>query len=223
MRPPWRLLAVIFAASIGSGCGVNRIRSVEPLFAGVDTARVKLRPGVWASPSEDCTFNHETSVKSWPACAEGVRIRGDELDRRVSSRGVVIESLLAAGDPMILQTHIDDGRGKGDLLYEYDAVRPLQYDVKGRVTAYERWWVLCGPGHEETATPEGDGHSPPVAVEKDSLPPGIVRDPDQGCLAHDPHAVRRAATITRERGWTEPRRGHWIRPFRFRDNFAVQG
>lgn len=222
MQPTWRLLAVTLAASVVSGCGVNRVRSVTPLFVHVDAVRLKLRPGVWASPSEDCAFDPESSVKSWPACAESVHVRGDELYRRVSSHGLVIESLLAAGDPMILQTHIHDVAGKGGFLYEYEAVHPLRYDVRGRVVAYERWWVVCGPVREEVA-PDPDGPPAPITPEQDELPPGVVRHPKKGCLAHDAQAVRQAATITRERAWTEPYRGYWVRPFRFRDHFAGGG
>lgn len=221
-----RAVAILAAALALAGCSkANQVRSTGPLV--MEQASLILRAGVWASPDEDCAFEPKASLKTWPDCAWGARRGGDAFNARWSMRGMVQGSRLAGGNPMIRQSHLRfTAKGQGDeRLYDYEALRPLQRDGKGRVTAYETWTVMCGPNEAPAraiSEPQAAADAATAPAAPRVLPPGLEARGGSGCLARDLAAVRNAAVLTRAEGWDVPRTSYFVRPFRFRDNFGRQ-
>ena len=218
-------LTLVGTLALG-GCEVNRVRSHEALFREADRSGLTLRAGIWATPDAGCVFEPEVSVKSWPDCANGVALPADALNRAITTPGFAVESLLVDGDPLILQTRWGATRPEKPerLLYEYAALKPLARDARGELTSYEIWSVLCAPAEPAARVADNataPSPAPPAAPRPpEVLPPGVTRDPEDGCLARDPEAVRTAARLTRDNGWTSPRRATWMRKRALRDLFG---
>lgn len=221
-----RLALIVAATCLLSGCLKGQVRSYDPLFTSKDAAQIRFRGGVWADPEPGCRFDAAASMKTWPSCANGEYAKGDEYNRRIAVRGFTIETLLASGEPLILQTHFIIAKEKLRPEYEYSAVRPTKQDGAGRVVAYEMWSVLCHPNEELPASElQKDGRAAddaprvPTIIPAPPLPPGIVKT-DEGCIAQDAAAVRNAAVMTRSLEWIPPRRIFWVRSFKLRDLFG---
>lgn len=164
-----------------SGCG-NMVLSREPLFERDRAAERNLKQGAWASPDPGCEFDSSAAVQDWPDCANGLMI---------SRRSLGHESILAGGDPMIVQTMASED---ADRAFYYMALRPTARDAKGRVVGYEAWFVLCGP--------------PPRTKDRkvtETPGPGLTIDGDN-CFASEAAALRAAARASLE--WT-PDRPHY--------------
>lgn len=218
MTAIWRLGFIVAAAISLAGCERNAVHSLRPLFGHGDAARDRPASGVWAERQANCVFDPQASMKTWPGCAGAEHLTGEEFRQTESFDGYEVTSLLAAGDPLILQTRLDAPGEDAPRPYDYAAVRALRRDLRGRVVEYETWTVLCGPGGPAQVNKGADGKTTPI--EDPPPPPGIVRDDHDRCWANDAAAVRGAAAMTRDKAWSQPIRLYWVRPFRFRDNFG---
>jgi hypothetical protein len=152
-------LAAILAAVMLLGC--NEVYSEHPWFTAADEAGApRLRDGLWAVlESPDCQFDQSQPPEKWPKCAEAMVVEGGRLlsmdwttdsagQRKLDSMDLA-EILLAAGNPRILQFRSlgkeGDPADKADKLYLYLGIRPSAQDAEGRITAFTRWLVQCGP------------------------------------------------------------------------------
>jgi len=156
----WKLAAMA-APVLVLGC--NEVYSDHPWFTAADAAGApRLRDGLWAvMETPDCQLDQSQPAEKWPDCAEAMVVEGDRLlsmdwttDSDSGLRkldGVdVAETVLAAGNPRVLQFHAlgkegAEGGAKADKLWFYVGVRPTAQDAAGRITGFSRWLVQCGP------------------------------------------------------------------------------
>jgi hypothetical protein len=157
-----RIASVIAAAGLLGGC--NMVMSETPWFSAADQAGAPIvREGVWAGPATDCVFNKDDPADQWPACANGVVLRGDQLREQLGSAngGDVVTFVLAAGDPAIWQFHIPlDPKVAAEEpapQYVYIAFVPTAKDHDGRVVAFRDWTVQCGPPTQNKSGKLGGG------------------------------------------------------------------
>ena len=184
-----RLLVLVLAAALG---GCNLVYSERPLFTAANAAAAPpVEAGLWLMEASDCAFDIAAPVEDWPACAEHQTVtdRGAHAWRLFPGG----ELLLAAGDPLIVQTREKDDRGRP--VYFYAGGLATAYGPDGRATAFRFWPVQCGPPPPQPA--EGEAH--PRYVTSTPLPGLTVSGKD--CLAHDPGAVRAAARTSE--AWAE--------------------
>lgn len=194
---PWPLLLLALTA-----CEANAVRSARPLFGPEDAAGpLVTRPGVWSQAEPGCRFDPAAPLKHWPDCANGdVAGRDDFNDADANS-------LLVAGDPMIVQYGYGKASDDDPLPYGYMALRPLARDARGRVTAFRAWTVKCGPPPPAPADPAVEGHK----VTDHPLPGLTIAEPY--CRADDKAAVRAAAQASE--AWSPPITSRWERRARW--------
>ncbi len=212
-----KTIAVLIAPMLLVGC--NILFSDHPWFSDADSAGASpLRNGLWAVMDRpDCQFDENLPASQWPECADAMVVDGNRLlsmnwttddsggNRRIASTDVG-EVVLAAGNPRVLQFHAlgkEGDESKPDKLWAYVGVRPTAQDTSGRITAFNRWIVMCGP----PAPPGG---------------PDITRRPFRGitiqgsdCTATSQSALRNAAArserLPGKNGKPETPPAHWVR------------
>ena len=179
-----RIVLVIACALALGGC--NFVFSRQPLFTEADARGApKLRPGLWAKPDADCSFDAAKPFKEWPGCAGAMLVRPDRLDNPEGG-DKSLRYLIAGGDPPIIQVPADDDPKRSG--YVYGGIRITKRDSAGRVTELVSWIVQCGPPPEAP----GPGEKPKYVTAQPL--PGLVIDEKAGmCIASDRDAVRRAA------------------------------
>jgi len=195
-----RILATCALAVALTGC--NLVYSTRPLFTLADEVGAPaMKPGVWLLAKPDCAFDEALPVKQWPKCADWVLVRPGQILSPDSAEGEeqrwsVIETLLAKGEPRVLQWREPE---KADDHWAYAGVASRATDADGRIVEIEAWPALCGP------PPPDDAKS---KVSAEPLP-GLVID-GQDCLASEAAPVRASAAASRT--WAgEHQAAHWVR------------
>jgi hypothetical protein len=193
-----RKLAAILAPALLLGCNV--VYSEHPWFTSANAAGApRLRDGLWVvMDTPDCRLDESQPPEKWPECAEAMVVEGDRLlslnwtsdpvtGARKRDGADVAETVLAAGNPRVLQFHAlgkegEEGGTKADKMWFYLGIRMTSRDTSGRITGFNRWVVNCGP-----TPPEGDAT-------------GATRHPFHGiavdgkdCTATSVSALRNAA------------------------------
>lgn len=212
----WKMAALIVPVLL---IGCNMVVSDRPWFSETDAAGAPaLRDGLWVMLEDaDCRFDDSLPADQWPECAgaltvEGNRLTSREWDQpeaggpRTLSSTDRAEIVLAAGNPRIMQFRSlgkAGDNGKEDSGWFYVGIRPTAQDASGRITAFNRWLVQCGP--------------PP--------PPGgryVTRHPFRGltvmgsdCTATSLAALRNAAArserLRNSKGQIDTPPAHWVR------------
>lgn len=156
----WKLVAIMAPALL---LGCNVVYSEHPWFTEVDAAGApRLKDGLWAvMETSDCRFDENQPPEKWPDCADAMVVEGDRLlsmewtsdpvsGGRKPERADLAETVLAAGNPRVLQFHAlgkegDEDGGKADKMWFYLGIRQTSQDASGRITGFNRWLVNCGP------------------------------------------------------------------------------
>jgi hypothetical protein len=168
---------------------------------------------VWTDDRKDCAFDEHRPLEAWPQCANGWIVRPDGVLGAATGGAPVAAwrlypTLLAAGDPPILQVRADDKPNQPPT-YVYLGLRVLKSDARGRVTAYRQWPVLCGPPPPSDANGPTNGGLTLQPIE------GVTPDKDNSnCVALTPAPIRVSAVRSeawREKGDDGRDRAHWIR------------
>ena len=211
-------------ASLSACARVNQVRSEVPLFVGDDAHPAPaLKAGVWASVQPGCAFDPARPVRRWPECAQAEILGQDPFDNGPGLKGMVGQSRLVAGDPLINQSW-NPAVEKQPAYYSYQALRPTGLDRAGRVTAYETWEVTCGPQPPQTelaaAAADGSAETPAAddILRVTQAPFPGLRVAGDVCYAEDAETLRGAARASH--AWETVRRLTWVRGVRFRDNFG---
>ncbi|MGE3692531.1 MAG: hypothetical protein AB7F98_14245 [Novosphingobium sp.] len=153
-------LAVLIVPVLLAGC--NFLYSESPWFTPADAEGApRLRDGLWAVlDNAECTFDDKLPANEWPGCAGAMVVEGDSmstLEWLSDEEGVrnphpsidTADVVLAAGNPRIIQYQATGKSGNSDRKpedqYFYAGMRPTAHDAQGRITAFNRWIVLCGP------------------------------------------------------------------------------
>jgi len=110
---------------------------------------------------------------------------------------------------------VDEGAAEADSrAYLYGASRPNQLDVEGKITAFEIWFIQCGPLPEPKPSPRRKGRSRRDEAEEatesvtDRPFPGLIVV-DNDCTAESAAALRRAAVLSEAIGNKDSSR--WVR------------
>ncbi|HEX2801573.1 MAG TPA: hypothetical protein VHN73_05880 [Phenylobacterium sp.] len=204
-----RAFAIGLACLLAGACS-NLVYSKDPLFAADPAFSLEFRPGLWAAPREECSFDVAKPLAEWPECANGQRFdaRGpvDDADAQVK-----VPEIVVAGDPIIVQRA--DGPGtseKGadtvDLRYSYTAMRVSARDDAGRITGLNTWLVICGPPAEPHHI-KGLRNKTTATLHPF---PGL-RMRGENCLARDAATVRAAAVASQAYATLLPLSAHWVR------------
>ncbi len=217
--------ALLCAAALLGGC--NIVVSKVPMFTAADSAGAPaLRPGVWLAEKADCHFDEASPLAQWPDCADPLVITPTEVHGVGSKGQKPAPYLVAAGDPLVLQSQIDvdvsagvdvsasgdakatasaSGEMKGPPPYAYLAAHPIAFDAKGRVVRMEQWPVMCGP-----PPPEPKPGQPLDKARYVTLRPlPGLRIEGQVCTPDDNAAVLNAARQSRTYGPIQT--SHWVR------------
>lgn len=202
-----RALAVVGLCLMSTAC--IAVGSREPLFSSADGAGApQPRPGLWASPDADCSFNPEQPASDWPECANGTVVRAHVLGPP-GDPGSLMGFVIANGDPLILQTPWPRSHAKNPPKYGYTWLQPTKTDADGRFTEARLWFVLCG----EQAPPPRNLETDRKTAPPDDFKPAEGLDwhkGDEFCIAKDKQTVRSAAKASV--GWTaDPSVVRWIR------------
>lgn len=191
MRWLWLLSAFLLA-----GCE-RPVLSRHPLFQPADVRTAPpLREGVWLNvPSDGCAVDVAKPAAQWPDCADWTlvaqgRIVRTRLSGRRAPRRASEPFVLAAGDPRVLQEPAPDKPG----FYRFTAVRPLQSDRDGRITAAETWLVVCPP--------KADRGEPQIVI------PGL-RVAKAACYVRDGPALSKV--LVRSGDWGLHQTMRWVR------------
>lgn len=199
MRP----LAVLVLMVLTSGC--NMVVSEKPWFAPNDTIGAPpLRDGVWVGESdENCQFDEKMPIESWPECASSTVIRGSEWlipkwnsigegrkGTREFSAWESTEMLVAAGDPLILQSR-SNGDEPGKFFFAYAGLKPTAFDTQRKVTAASIWLVACGPIDQRRERVKS-GYAEETQYVTDKPFSGLVVT-DKNCVADSVASLRGAA------------------------------
>ncbi len=193
-----------------SACMVTEVGSKVPLFQTADAgAAPRPRLGVWLYEDADCRVDGHRAVKAWPGCASGFVVYGNEiLGFGGSPQSQVGQTyVLAPGKPTVIQLHSRSPRD-GEIDYRFGGVEALKRDASGQVVAIRQWGAVCGPPNPEAKT-----SAAPVPITRQSLP-GLHMLADQdGCVADDAEAVRRAVALGRTTS-DMIALAHWVRDSR---------
>jgi hypothetical protein len=207
-----RLAAMACAALMLAGC--NMITSPTPMFTAADArGQSQLRPGIWTDDRKDCAFDERQPIESWPHCANGWIVRPDGVLGEATAGARVADwhlyaTVLAAGDPPILQIRVDEKPGQAPV-YVYLGFEALKSGADGRITAYRQWPALCGPPPPSDANGPTNGGLTLQAIE------GVSLDKASGnCVALTPAPIR--LSVARSDAWREKSddgrdRAHWVR------------
>jgi hypothetical protein len=207
------LLLALVALDLG---GCNLVVSPEPWFTAANAIGAPvLRNGLWLTDDADCKVRELRPAERWPKCAkifvvrdgEWLSLQRDQAEGDAGYKWESVPSLIASGDPPIVQTQMEGE--DATRVYVYLALRPTGFDEAGRVTSLEDWWVQCGPLPPDATVKSPGGRD---AVEDsyvtDQPFPGLTVE-DHDCTAADVDTLRGAAKLS------EPleRHGrmHWIR------------
>lgn len=202
-----RALAVVGLCLMSTAC--IAVGSREPLFTSADGAGApQPRPGLWASPDADCSFDPNAPATDWPECANGTVVRAHVLGPP-GDPASLMGYLVANGDPLILQTPWPRSKAKNPPSYAYTWMQPTKTDEQGRFTEAKLWFVLCG---EQAPPPRNLETDHKTAPPEDFKPAGDLdwRKGDDFCIAKTKEQVRDAAKASV--GWTaDPSVVRWIR------------
>jgi hypothetical protein len=196
-------------------CGCNMVVSPTPVFTADDAKGApQMKPGLWAGPEPDCSFDEKTPASTWPKCANGSIATATDF-RGTDPTSKPSPYVFAAGDPRILQAQADFNPGKGSdttitqkgSLYVFLAVKPLASDGDGRITSIEAWFIQCG--EPPPKPPEGKDFKPEDYVTKHPLP-GLKVDGGM-CTPSGKDAVRGAAKASRAWAGDQILHSHWVR------------
>lgn len=213
MRVPGLGLIVATALLLG-GCN-NFVHSSRPWFTEADARQAPaVRSGWWVVSDPLCRFSSaEAPSSTWPKCVTRFLLPpGDRLILQ-GNESTRFEYLLAPGQPLIVQglTPGDD-RAEPPRADEYGylGLQPRQRDPQGRITAFDLWFVLCGPPRRT--------HGEPSPIDRTDRPwPGLViEDEAAGCTARDVEALRGAARRSKRSGALSADHNlvRWIRDWR---------
>lgn len=191
-------LAVVLTVVLALGACSNRVISYQPLMTRDRVAEASIKRGVWGSPDPGCVYEREARLETWPACANAMVVDGHSFTKR---------EFLAAGEPLIIQSRFQRER-KAAPHYGYTALSPTARDDRARVTAFDLWFVACGPPDVQ-----GEGDERTTRVTRTPLP-GLTIE-DENCVATTPEAVRNAARVSR--AWSFMGSASWMRPLRRSD------
>jgi hypothetical protein len=207
------VLAVLGLAAMGLG-GCNIVTSDTPMFTAADAhGQAQMRPGVWTDEQQACDFDAKAPVDTWPNCARGWvvtpgGVTGPREPGQPRSAWVESPTVLAAGDPPVLQVRADVGESLPARTlpsYIYAGVRALKLDAEGRIVEIETWPAQCGP--PPPPGPDGKGGD---RLTNDPIP-GLVVDREKNtCKAVTPQPLRVSAR--RSEAWaTIMNRSRWVR------------
>ena len=151
--------------------------------------------GLAQRPSDGCAVDVAKPAAQWPDCADWTlvaqgRIVRTRLSGRRAPRRASEPFVLAAGDPRVLQEPATDNPG----FYRFTAVRPLQSDRDGRITAAETWLVVCPP--------KADRGEPQIVI------PGL-RVAKAACYVRDGPALSKV--LVRSGDWGLHQTMRWVR------------
>lgn len=200
------ILACVLALATGA-CAV--VGSDEPLFSASDgKGHPALKPGLWAMPDEDCTFDPAEAPEDWNNCANATLVSPDTFAEAVGKDGAPADRLryvLAGGDPRVAQVQAPED--KEDPNYAFAGLRPLKSDAQGRIIEASVWLAMCEPPPKPEDALKDDPKSRP-------LPQGLSRVPGKPhCLATSPKAAREA--VRRTEAWAKDREfaltARWVR------------
>lgn len=230
--------AVLAMAALMALAGCNMVISDKPWFAAGDPS-VRLADGLWVMEKPDCKFDPAAALPAWPECAQPLFVRGGAFltppdnhdpdapkDRHLDvplERWEATVPVLAGGDPIIVQLHLEAGP-KSDvsiqperLPYLYLAMRAGQRDPDGTLRAMRMWPVFCGPPPAKKA---GSARNKVSSLDQladetfTSAPfPGLKRA-DPGCNADSVAALRGAAAKSEAvavANGVPPIDSHWLR------------
>jgi len=225
-----RAAALMVAAALLGGC--NIVVSKTPMFTTADSAGAPaFRPGLWLGEKDDCRFDETAPLAKWPDCADPVVLTPTEVLGAGPKAQKPAPYLVAAGDPLVLQSQIDvdvsagadaSASGTASALasasasaqvtgpppYAYLGAHPLAFDSQGRIIRMQSWPVMCGP-----PPPEPKPGAPPDQaryVTRRPLP-GLKIE-GQLCSPADKAAVVNAARESRAYGAVQT--SHWVRDAR---------
>jgi hypothetical protein len=198
--------------------GCNIVTSDTPMFTTADAqGQAQMRPGVWMDEQQTCDFDVNAPVDTWPKCARGwvvtrSGVTGPREQGQPRAAWVESPTVLAAGDPPVLQVRADVGQGMpGELpagvlpAYIYAGARALKLDAEGRIVEMETWPVLCGP--PPPPGPDGKGGD---GLTNDPFPGLVVDRKKDTCKAVTPGPLRAAARRS-EALAQSPDRARWVR------------
>jgi hypothetical protein len=177
---------------------------------------------VWIDEHQTCEFDVNAPVDAWPKCAKGwVTTPGGVTGPREPGQPrvawVEVPTVLAAGDPPVLQVRADTVEGMPGALppgvlpaYIYAGARALKLDAEGRIVEIMTWPVLCGP--PPPPNPDGKGGDDKGLGGLTNAPfPGLVVDRKKDtCKAVTPGPLRAAARRS-EALAQDPDRARWVR------------
>lgn len=221
----FRAAAFFGAAALLGGC--NIVVSKVPMFTQADSAGAPaLRPGLWLAEKDDCHVDEAAPRARWPECADPLVITPTEVHGVGEKAGKPQPYLVAAGDPLVLQSQIDidvsagvDVSATGNATasgsasakvtspppYAFLGAHPLAFDAQGRVTRMEQWPVMCGP-----PPPEPRPGAPLDKARYVTLHPlPGMRIEGQVCTPANKAAVVNAARESRAYGSVQ--KAHWVR------------
>lgn len=193
-----RAAAILSLTLLLGGC--NTVMSTTPLFTEADTAGAPvLRSGLWIAVDAKCRFDTSGPIASWPDCAGALMV--DRNGKLRFEEKEPLASVLAAGEPLILQM---GGEGEAGGGYYFFGVRPVRKRWDGQVVALSTWPVMCGPDPPDDAK-DANGGKLVVTL---APGPGLTVEGNV-CMAHDQAAVRAAAAASELR--VTPARYRWLR------------
>jgi hypothetical protein len=236
-------LRVVVALGLAVGLsGCNLVVSEDPLFTAADAIPAPvLRDGLWLAAEPDCRVDEAKPAERWPDCADATFVRGperwsmrwDDTDERGRPRrtfagwesdNVELSGAMLAqnGDHLIVQDpprveEVGEAREEGEPpLYTYAAIRPVRHDDQGKVTAFEFWFVQCGPQNQpERSRDRGRRpHRDNDDVEEganyvtDQPFPGLTVV-ENNCVATSVGALRNAAVLSE--ALAPPYEVRWVR------------
>lgn len=213
-------LAMLAVLPLGA---CNMVISEQPWFS--EPSGPQLKDGLWANlQTPDCQLDAAAPIASWPACASPMLVTGTSYSGPPNGSAAkdvepgkwqAIPHILVNGDPQVDQLRLDPNGADGQTgswgdkpVHLYMALKPIAKDAEGRITATERWPVLCGP-------------MPKKPREKNGVPNFTTDRPFKGiklegeaCLAQSADALRGAAAASesaaQEGGFTKVL-SRWVR------------
>lgn len=229
--------AMLAMATLMALAGCNMVISEKPWFAAGDPS-VRLADGLWVMEKPDCRFDPAAALPAWPECAQPLFVRGSAFltppdnrdpdapkDRHLDvplERWESTVPVLAGGDPIIVQLHLESNPKSDDsiaippdqLPYLYLAMRAAQRDPDGTLRAMRMWPVFCGPPPAKVARDKASSPDRLADETFTSAPFPGIRRAETGCNAESVDALRGAAgkseAVAAANG-VPPIDAHWLR------------